>query len=513
MKTMLSKCPRAHRGEAPHGRWSRWAVALAALLAVAGPVATVSTAGAVDPAEDERILHLLNRAAFGPTPDDLDEIRRIGREAWIGQQVNPHTINDPEIEARLSIYPALPMNSSELLENYSQSPRDEMPTGIGPPGRVPFEVAAANLTRAVHGKAQLREVLTDFWFNHFNISAQDGPLRLAVVSYVRDVIRPNALGHFEDLLRATAESVAMLYYLDNYANVAPGSRGRNSGINENYARELLELHTVGVDGGYTQADVEEVARAFTGWAFTRPQSGLVEFLFYPGQHVSGPKQVMGATIPSGGQDEGLAILSMLARHPSTAEFVSRKLLERLVTENPPQDLVDHTASVFRATNGHIGWTVANILLSDSFNEPAHRGNKAKSPLELVASALRASEAEVQLGVQASRLVGDLGQPMLRAAPPTGYPETGAEILSPGGMVTRFEFGYLVAANQIEGVTVHTPMWEPIVSVFGTDGLALYLLGRFPSQATRDALARAASNGADSTLLAAIVLGSPEFQLQ
>ncbi len=489
--------------------------ALAVLLALPaptsaneGPLGSMSSA-----AEDARVVHLLNRAAFGPTSELLEEVHRTGRAAWVGQQLNPASISDPELDQKLSIYPALTMNGSELLENYpQQNPRDG-PMGIGPPQRIPVEVASANMTRSVHGKAQLREVMTDFWFNHFNVSAQDGPIRYAVVGYVRDAIRPNALGYFEDLLRATAESVAMLYYLDNYLSVAPGSRGGGSGINENYARELMELHTLGVDGGYSQGDVIEVARAFTGWSFVPPRSGTPTFAFFPQAHVGGAKTVLDTTIPAGGRSEGLQILHLLATHPSTARFLSHKILQRLVADDPPQSLVDRTAEVFLATGGHIGWTVASVLLSDQFYEPKYRSNKVKTPLELVASALRATAADVSLGVAASRLVGDLGQPQLRAGPPTGWPETGDEILSPGGMVTRFEFGFLAVTDRIEGARVDAALWEPIVAIWGTDGLAQYLLGQLPSDTTRAALSQAAADGAEPGLLAAMVLGSPEFQLQ
>ena len=489
--------------------------AVAVLFLVAGPVsATEAPLGAISgAAEDAKVLHLLNRAAFGPSTSLVEEVHRIGRETWVGQQLNPANISDAEIDQKLSIYPALPMTNSELLANYPNQNASDEPMGIGPPGRVPVEVASANLTRAVHGKAQLQEVMTDFWFNHFNVAAQDGPIRLAVVPYLRDAIRPNALGYFEDMLRATAESVAMLYYLDNYRSAAPGTRGRNSGINENYARELMELHTLGVDGGYTQEDVIEVARAFTGWTFTEPRVGTVGFVFLPRIHDVGPKKVLGTTIPSGGQSEGLQILHLLATHASTAEFVSRKILQRLVAEEPPQELVDRTANVFLATGGHIGWTVASILLSDDFYDPAYRANKAKTPLELVASALRATGADVTLGVAATRIVGDLGQPMLRASPPTGWPETGAEILSPGGMVTRFEFGFLAATNRVEGARVDAALWQRILQIWGTDGLAQYLLGQLPSETTRDGLRNAAAEGAEPGLLVAMVLGSPEFQLQ
>ena len=471
-----------------------------------GPPGSVSSI-----AEEDRVLHLLNRATFGPTADLVDEVHRVGRNAWVTEQVFPQNTADPELEEKLSIYPALTMSASELLENYPNQRKAQM--GIGRPGRVPVEVASANLTRAVHAKAQLQEVLTDFWFNHFNIASQDGPIRHAVVSYVRDAIRPNVLGYFEDLLRATAESVAMLYYLDNYVSSAPGSRGPNSGINENYARELLELHTLGVDGGYTQDDVVEVARAFTGWTISPRRSGVVEFIFVPRLHDPGDKTVLGQTIRSGGQSEGLEILHMLATHPSTAEFLSRKLLQRFVADDPPQSFVDKTANVYLTTGGHIGWTIMSILTNPEFYRAKYQGNKAKTPLELVASALRVIGGDVSLGVSASQLVGDLGQPMLRAEPPTGWPETSAQILSPGGMVTRFEFGYLATSNRIEGVRIDSALWEPILDLWGTDGLAQFLLGKLPAQTTREALATARSEGAAPELLAAMVLGSPEFQLQ
>ena len=490
--------------------------ALAATLALAAPAAADDgPLGSIQSSEeDARVLHLLNRAAFGPSPASVEEVHRVGRGRWISDQIFGDSMPDPELDEKLSIYPALPMNSSELMANYpQQNRRTDEPVGIGPPQRVPVEVAAANLTRAVHGRAQIREVMTDFWFNHFNVSASEGFTRLAVVSYVRDAIRPHALGYFEDLLRATAESPAMLYYLDNYVSVAPGSRGRYSDINENYARELLELHTLGVDGGYTQRDVIEVARTLTGWTFTSPRTGVVEFAFFPRVHDRGPKQVLGETIPSGNQSEGLQVLHLLATHPSTAEFVSRKILQRLVADDPPQELVDRTAGVFLMTGGHIGWTVASVLTSDEFNDPAHRNNKAKTPLELVASALRATDADVTHGVGGARLVADLGQPMLRAPAPTGWPEIGSGILSPGGMVTRFDFGYLAATDRIEGARVDAQLWEPLVEIWGTDGLSQYLLGRLPGKTTRAALQKAHADGADPGLLAAIVLGSPEFQLQ
>ncbi len=480
-------------------------------LTLGAPVA----AAPLSDAQDERLrtVHLLNRAAFGPTPALLEEVLRVGRQVWLSEQLRDPSPADPALEARLAVYPALEMDSSELIENYPRrSANDPSTMGIGRPQRVPIEVTAASVTRAVHARAQLREVLTDFWFNHFNVTASNNFMRLAVVSYVRDTIRPNALGYFEDLLRATAQSPAMLYYLDNYRSVAPGSRGRYSGLNENYARELLELHTVGVDGGYSQEDVLEVARAFTGWTFTPPRTGEVTFDFRARDHVRGPKKVLGKTIAAGDESEGLEILRFLATHPSTAEFLAHKLVERFVSDDPPAALVARTAEVFLASGGHIGWTLASLLTSDEFDDPAHRGNKAKSPLEVVASTLRAFEADVSVGIEAARWVDRLGQPLLGAPSPAGWPETADGVLSPGGMVGRFTFAHQAATGAVPGTDIDADLWRPLFTLWGTEGLAHYLLGRPPGATTRAALETAARSGAQPGLLAALVLAGPEFQL-
>ena len=485
-----------------------------AQIAEVGSATPATTAPASSTDEEiARTLHLLNRAAFGPSLRSLEEVQTMGRSAWLLEQLQPQNTADSALEEKLAVYPALAMSTSELLTNYPiEQSRDE-PAGIGRPQRIPTEVAAAQLTRAVHARAQLREVMTDFWFNHFNVYSQAGLGRQTIVAYLRDAIRPHALGRFGDMLRATAESPAMLYYLDNYRSSRPGSAGRYSGINENYARELLELHTLGVNGGYTQEDIVEVARAFTGWTFTPARTGAIEFVFVPQRHIGGAKELLGTKIPAGDTSEGLAILKLLAAHPSTAQHIARKLLTRLVTEDPPQGWIDRTAAVFLATDGDIAWTVGSILGSAEFYGSQYRRNKAKTPLELVASTLRAVDADITVAVESARRVADLGQPLLRANPPTGWPEYGHEILSPGGMVSRFEFGYFAAADRLEGVRTDRALWEPIVGLWGPAGLAQYLLGELPGPATMGALTQAAENGAAPDVLAAIVLASPEFQLQ
>lgn len=471
-----------------------------------------AAAGSTETEEDGRIRHLLQRATFGFAPGDAQEVRRIGIHQWIGEQVAPDSITDPALDLKLGVYPALSMSSAELLLNYPQQNRDN-PQGIGPPGRILNELRSAQLTRAVHAKAQLREVLTDFWFNHFNVYAPTGPSRYTIVPYLRDAIRPHVLGRFEDLLRATATSPAMLYYLDNAASSAPGTRGKNSGINENYARELLELHTLGVDSGYTQEDIIEVARAFTGWTFTPARLGAYEFFFRPRTHVEGDKIIMEETIPSGGQSEGEQILTMLARHPNTAEFLATKLVQRFVADDPPPELVARTRDVYLATDGNLAWVVAFILSDETFYDPAFRGNKVKTPLELVASGLRATGADVIVGSPANRSVGVLGQAMMAAAPPTGWPERADEFLSSGSMVARFEHAYAIATGTIPNIEFSAVKWQEIIDFIGTDGLAVYILGRWPTESTSAALRNAAEQGANAPLLAALVFASPEFQMQ
>lgn len=504
---------------------ARWmivvvALSMSAVLAQRGgspaALAATPTASAAAAAEEEaRILHLARRASFGATTELLDEIRTAGRERWIARQLAPDTIPDPDLERRLGIYPALAMESGELLARYPQRAGAEADDVIGKPNRIPAEVSAAVLTRAVHARAQLAEVMTDFWLNHFNVYAADGPTRYSIVSYVRDAIRPHALGRFRELLGATAESPAMLYYLDNYLSSTPGGgRRRTRGLNENYARELLELHTLGVEGGYTQDDVLEVARAFTGWTITPPRSGSIAHVFLPAWHDPEAKVVLGRRIAPGGRAEGVAVLDLLAREPATAEHVARKLVSRFVADVPPEPLVARAKDVFLRTDGDIGWVVATILTAEEFYAPASRDAKVKAPLELVASALRVARADLRVAVPAVRLVGDLGQPILRAQPPTGWSETADALVTAGGMVTRFDVAYLVASGAIPGARIDATRWAPLAQdPRGVDAILQEVLLAPASATTRDALEEARAAGASPSLLAALALSSPEFQQQ
>ena len=314
--------------------------------------------------------------------------------------------------------------------------------------------------------------------------------------------------------RASAESAAMLYYLDNYLNAAEGSRGPAKGINENYARELMELHTLGVDGGYEQDDVIAVARAFTGWTITRPQLGTIDFFYFSGWHDSEPKTVLDFPISPGGIEEGRQVIQLLASHPSTAEFIATKLVRRFVSDDPPMSLVTAERDTFLATDGDLRAVMRVILTADEFYDSRYRGAKVKTPFELVTSSLRAVDADVVAGVPAARLIRDLGQPILLAPPPTGWPELTDAVVSSGGMLSRFKAGYRIAAGRLEGVQVDVEAWEYLTaSRRGPDRLLQQIVQRPVSIDTRLAVREARRQGADPVMLATLALACPEFQQQ
>jgi len=304
-------------------------------------VADSSAASAVQPAADRQILHAINRLTYGARPGDFERVRAVGLSGWIDRQLRPRTIDDSATERALAELTTLRMPIAELLREFprpdpklrekiarGEMTRQEMLERYPMekrPFRIAAELQAAKVIRAVTSERQLEEVMVDFWFNHFNVFAGKGDVRWYVSAYEREAIRPHALGTFPDLVRATARHPAMLFYLDNWLSARPDfivpagpNRGRNAGLNENYARELMELHTLGVDGGYTQRDVTEVARAFTGWTIDRPQIDG-RFVFRPLMHDGGEKVVVGHRIPAGGgQGDGERVIEILTRHPSTA---------------------------------------------------------------------------------------------------------------------------------------------------------------------------------------------------
>jgi len=329
----------------------------------------------------------------------------------------------------------------------------------GPQQVVNSDLAEGKLFRAVYSNRQLEEVLTDFWYNHFNVFLDKGADRYMVTTYERDVIRPHVLGNFKDLLLATAQSPAMLFYLDNSQSVAPGTDRKpngkkpSRGLNENYGRELMELHTLGVDGGYTQQDVTEVARCFTGWTIKELRGGGV-FQFNERVHDQGEKTVLGVKIPAnGGINDGLKVIDILVHHPATAQFVSKSLAIRFVSDNPPASLIDRMAATFTRTEGDLRATMKTMFDSPEFYAPASYQTKIKSPFEMMASALRLTGADVDYGFNLIQQLNTLGEPLYRKVEPTGYSNKGSDWLNSASLLARMNFAVALSGNKVPGTKV------------------------------------------------------------
>ncbi len=412
--------------------------------------------------------HLLNRVAFGPRPGDNERIREIGVDKYLDQQFHPDRIDDSAAEARLANLPTLRMSTAEITARY-QPPRRARRLQMGSPNlnvpqQILLELQLQKLIRAAHSQRQLHEVMTDFWFNHFNIFWGKNADRWLTTNHEMHAIRPHVLGKFKDLLTATAKSPAMLFYLDNHVSSSI------KGINENYARELMELHTLGVDGGYTQKDVQEVARAFTGWTIERPQF-RGEFIFRPRMHDAGEKIVLGHKINAGGIRDGEAVIDILAKHPSTASFISTKLVRRFVSDDPPPNLVRHVAEVYRKTDGDIREMMRTIVSSNEFNSPEALGAKTKTPFEYVASAIRSLDGTVQAAPVGARQLAQsmarMGQPLYQCQPPAGYPDRGEHWMSNGAILERLNFAVSLVENRIPGTEVSFD--EPVKSAIARLG--------------------------------------------
>jgi uncharacterized protein (DUF1800 family) len=463
---------------------------------------------------DQQIHHVLDRLAFGARPGDVARVRELGVDRWIALQLAPDRIDDASTDALITSYEGLTRPTRELVRIYAEGQQalrqmQRQAAQLGDSSgkrnlraellredpalrerlrqnqRLVGAVQSAKLARAVVSERQLQEVMTDFWENHFTVYAGKGLTRLFIPAYDRDVIRPHALGKFRDLLGAVAKSPAMLFFLDQWQSAAdsshptlatttgrvrgagmgprrrvlgqlvppPGQRpSTRRGLNENYARELLELHTLGVDAGYTQQDVIEVARALTGWTMNPRQSA--EFVFRPEIHDAGAKIVLGHRLAAGrGVEDGEEVLDILARDPRTAHFIARKLAIRFVTDDPPAALVDRAARTFLQTDGDIREVVRTIVTSpEFFSRPVFHG-KVKSPFELVASALRAVGAHGDTTMRSAQIVGFLGQPIFGHQAPNGWPETGEAWMNTGAILNRINFGLTLAAGRLPGASV------------------------------------------------------------
>jgi len=517
--------------------------------------------------EDERVTHVLNRLGYGPRPADVARVRQIGVAAYLDQQLHPEHLTDATAKDALGAYPVIEASTAQLVRDYPQpTPQMRQRVASGdltqsdlremfPPDRRPpmitAQMQAALVTRAVLSDRQLEEVMAAFWFNHFNVYSQKGAVRWMVPAYEREAIRPHVLGKFRDLVLATARHPAMLFYLDNWMStradlVMPRgpNAGRRMGLNENYARELMELHTLGVDGGYTQQDVTEVARCFTGWTIDRPREGG-SFLFRPRAHDSGPKRVLGQTIPpDGGERDGERVIDILVKHPSTARFISTKLARHFVSDTPPPALVERMAATFRKTDGDIRAVMTTLVTSPEFwSRDAYRA-KIKTPFEVVASAVRALDGRVVVppaaargerplpiggGFELAREIGRLGQPLYEAQPPTGYPDRAESWVNTGALLGRMNFALSLAHNRFSGAPVDlaglvgdADRSEPAAVLDRLLGAVLHgaatpqthavLAAQLESpEITRTTADDRVARDTDVEKLAALVLGSPEFQ--
>ncbi|HEX9344615.1 MAG TPA: DUF1800 domain-containing protein [Candidatus Acidoferrum sp.] len=601
---------------------------------------------------DEAILHALNRLAYGPRPGDVERVRQMGLAKWIEQQLNPNSIDDKAMEARLQDYPTLRLSTAKLIDEYPQpkqaekqaeklaqaqtkqeqrradaaaetvsrdkqaaqgqaagggdgeaprqtaaSAKQEMsdapapmkqeqakgnpaanggrkrevlgggdPNNVPPaiaddskrPQRVVAELGMAKVTRAIYSERQLQQVMDDFWFNHFNVFAGKGEDRYYLTSYERDVIEPHALGKFKDLVAATAKSPAMLFYLDNFLSVDPRAAQRQAaeramrqqrrrggfgrprprpnpqqakknerGLNENYGRELMELHTLGVDGGYTQKDVTEVARCFTGWTIDKPRQ-YADFKFDDKLHDPDPKIVLGKKIHAGGMKDGEQVIDLLAHHPSTAKFISTKLARRFVSDNPPPALVDRMARTFQSSDGDIRAVLKTMIWSPEFWSRESYHAKIKTPFELVVSAVRALGTDVDTPMPLVQWIGRIGEPLYQCQPPTGYSDKADAWVNTGALLNRLNYSLALAGNKMRGARTDVP------SLLGLDSSAdpktaldravQVFLGGQAGPTTVETLEKQLDNPqvlqaklddprkqVDLGVVAGLVLGAPEFQ--
>ncbi|HEY4470893.1 MAG TPA: DUF1800 domain-containing protein [Stellaceae bacterium] len=468
-----------------------------------------SKAEAAERASDRQILHILDRLAFGPTATDVKRVKAIGIDRYIAEQLDPETIPDPTaLTDRLAALATLKLDPVQLFAEYgplratdSMQPSPEDQKARRQRARLILEQAqTARIWRALYSPRQLQEAMVDFWYNHFNVFANKALDRLWIGAYEAEAIRPHALGRFRDLLGATAHHPAMLFYLDNVQNAAPGSKGlngREAGINENYARELMELHTLGAGGGYTQDDVVALARILTGWSLARPNALPASgsgFVFYPARHDNGDKHFLGQDIAGNGEAEGEKALDLLATSPATARHIAFELAQYFVADQPPPALVDRLAARFQETGGDIKSVLKALFASREFRDSA--GAKYKSPYRFVLSAARAAGAQIDNPKPLLGMMARLGQPLYGCMTPDGYRDTEAAWLSPDASLLRVNFAKALAGGNLPIIEGAKPVEAaPLLATLGAG-----LSGR-----TRTAVAQAPPN-----LQAALILGSPDF---
>ena len=561
-----------------------WAVASLCGALGASPLVAASTQAPLLTPRDSA-LHALNRLAYGPRPGEVDRVAAAGVMQWIDRQLSPDKIDDAALTERERQFKILEYDAGELAGMYVDARRERqereasrdrdsvgarhaapLPQRMDPSQdrgrRLAGELQELAVVRATLSERQLYEVMVDFWINHFNVFLAKGADRFLTPSYIEATIRPRALGRFADLLIATAQSPAMLFYLDNWESVAPGSTppqamrlrarplfgrapqfgrpplfdpGRDpmradsqrqralermpKGVNENYARELLELHTLGVEGGYTQQDVIDVARIFTGWSMGRPQQGG-DFEFHEWAHDYGEKVVMGVTFPAGhGRDEGMRLLKLLANHPATLHHVSRQLCQRFVNDDPPDGCVDDAVAAWKRTEGDIREVLRAIFTSPDFWAAPNVRAKIKTPLEFVVSAARALGADPDPTPRLAQVVARLGEPLYLHVAPDGYPEREAAWVNSGALLDRMNVAVALAAGRLPGVAVSIDAIVPATADPAQLIAAVnaQLLGGTMSENTKAVIGHQLSDISDPlqarALAIGLAIGGPEFQRQ
>ena len=469
-------------------------------LAPAGAVVSATT--------EQQAAHVLNRLGFGPRPGDIAQVTDMGVRRYIDSQLDPAALPlPPALQARLDALPTVNRPAGAVLADYveanKQAPDEseaakEKRRAVS--DRISRETAEARVLRALNSPRQLEEAMVDFWFNHFNVFNGKGNDRALIASYERDAIRPYVLGNFRDLLGATARHPAMLYYLDNVQSSAAGvkANGKAAGLNENYARELMELHTLGVDGGYSQHDVTELARMLTGWTFD--QKRLIQdnetFRFDARRHDNGTKTWLGRTIAPDGQREGEQALDVLAVHPATARHISFQLAQYFVQDAPPPALVERMARSWQDSNGDIRTVLRTLFYSHEFMAPAAMGTKFKTPYRYVLSAARAAAPPVVNVQPLLAAMNGFGMPLYGCQTPDGYKNTEAAWLNPDALSRRIAFATTLAGGKLALAPALPPLDAAQLDA---------TLANTVSPRTRAIVAQHAA-----PLRASMLLGSPDF---
>ncbi|BAY05652.1 DUF1800 domain-containing protein [Anabaena cylindrica FACHB-243] len=410
---------------------------------------------------NSQVLHIINRLSFGPAPGDIKKVESMGVQGYIRQQLSPDSISEPEsLTRQLSQMKTLNLNPMQRLQyaaNISAvitSGQEKKPASMKQSGQIVQETIQSRLLRATSSNRQLQEVMVDFWYNHFNVDAAKGRNRIWVGAYEQEAIRPHVLGRFRDLLGATARHPAMLLYLDNAKNKVsnrPDAKGKIGGLNENYARELMELHTLGVDGGYTQQDVIALARILSGWGIVNNpnQDNSDGFEFNSKHHDFSDKVFLGYKIKGSGKAEGEEALDILARSPATARHISYKLAQYFVNDNPPETLVKKLAQRYLATDGNIREVLNTLFQSSEFWDEKNFNSKFKTPYQYAISVVRATGMELKNTRPIQELFGQLAMPLYQCPTPDGYKNTKEAWLNPDAMTRRLSFATAIANDSLQ----------------------------------------------------------------